>query len=260
MRRPLHRFDWSLSACGLKGHVTYRPTEADLAARLSVATPAGEAWRCLRCETFVPGAPALGGPAADAPIVLRGRALRDATILRLLAVERLLRGLFLLALAYGVYRFDGAKDAIQRTLDQDLPLLEPLGHKLGIDVAQSGPVRFVEKALGYDHRTLVLLTIGVAAYGLLQLVEGTGLWLLRRWGEYVAVVATSAFVPFEVYEIVDKASVLKALLLVVNVAAVVYLLYSKRLFGLRGGHEAYEAERHSASLLEVEKAAVAAGG
>ena len=37
-----------------------------------------------------------------------------------------------------------------------------------------------------------------------------------------------------------------------------YLLWTKRLFGLRGGHAAFEAERHSASLLEVERAALAA--
>ena len=32
-------------------------------------------------------------------------------------------------------------------------------------------------------------------------------------------------------------------------------MLSKRLFGLRGGVVAFEAERHSASLLEVEQAA-----
>jgi hypothetical protein len=36
---------------------------------------------------------------------------------------------------------------------------------------------------------------------------------------------------------------------------VVYLLLTKRLFGIRGGHAAYEAERHEESLLEVEEAA-----
>ncbi len=41
----------------------------------------------------------------------------------------------------------------------------------------------------------------------------------------------------------------------INVAAVVYLLVSKRLFGIRGGHAAYEAERHEMSLMEVEHAA-----
>jgi len=41
---------------------------------------------------------------------------------------------------------------------------------------------------------------------------------------------------------------------------VVYLLLTKRLFGLRGGHAAFEAERRSASLLEVEASATSASG
>jgi hypothetical protein len=36
---------------------------------------------------------------------------------------------------------------------------------------------------------------------------------------------------------------------------VAYLVWTKRLFGIRGGHAAFEAERHSESLLEVELAA-----
>ena len=43
--------------------------------------------------------------------------------------------------------------------------------------------------------------------------------------------------------------------LVLNILAVLYILLTKRLFGLRGGHRAFEAERQSASLLEVEEAA-----
>jgi hypothetical protein len=43
--------------------------------------------------------------------------------------------------------------------------------------------------------------------------------------------------------------------LLINVAAVVYLVWSKRLFGIRGGHAAYEASLHEVSLLEVEQAA-----
>jgi uncharacterized membrane protein (DUF2068 family) len=90
---------------------------------------------------------------------------------------------------------------------------------------------------------------------LLQVAEGIGLWSLKRWGEYVAVVGTSLFIPLEVYELTDKISWLKVVVLVINVAAVLYLLLSKRLFGLRGGHAAYEAKLHEVSLLEVEKSA-----
>jgi hypothetical protein len=44
--------------------------------------------------------------------------------------------------------------------------------------------------------------------------------------------------------------------LTINVAAVLYLLISKRLFGLRGGRAAYEEERHGEQLLDLERAAM----
>lgn len=256
MPRLFRHFDWSLRSCGVRGHVTYRPDEPELAERLVARTALGQAWRCLRCEDFVLGSPHGSGPARDAPLVLRGRALKDAVVLRLLGTERLVRGLLLVLLAYGVYRFDGARDSLQRVFRQDLPLLEPLAAKLGIDLQDAGPVRLIEKALTAQHSTLVLVAGGVLAYGVLQLVEGIGLWLIRRWGEYVAVVGTSLFIPVEVYELVDRVTWVRVAALVVNVLAVAYLVWTKRLFGLRGGVRAFEAERHGESLLEVQRAAI----
>ena len=252
---PFRAFDWNLRSCGLHGHVTYRPDEQLLADRLHTPTNAGEAWRCLRCATFVVGPPAASGPADEAPIVLRGNALKDAAILRVLAAERGIRGLFLLLLAYGIYRFDGSRIALKRTFDEYLPLLQPIGDRAHVDVEHSGPVMLIEKALSLHHSTLIWVCIGVLAYGVLQLTEAVGLWLMRRWGEYVAVVGTSIFVPLEVYELVEGFTVLKLAALLVNIAAVAYLLWSKRLFGIRGGHDAFVAERHARSLLEVEHAA-----
>ena len=97
--------DWNLRTCGRRGHVTYAPVEDELRQRLRAQTPLGEAWRCLRCGDYVLGDPRGSGPAANAPGVLRGRALRDAVILRLLAAERAIRALLVLAAAYGVWRF-----------------------------------------------------------------------------------------------------------------------------------------------------------
>jgi uncharacterized membrane protein (DUF2068 family) len=253
--RPLRHFDWNMRRCGLHGHVTYRPDEPELAARLRADTALGDSWRCLRCGDFVPGEPHGSGPAGDAPIVLRGNALKDAFILRLLAIERFLRGVLLLALAYGVYKFDGSRDALTRVFDTYLPLLRPVADRLGIDLESAGPVRLIEQALNASHSTLLLVSVGVLAYGGLQLLEGIGLWLMKRWGEYVAVVGTSVFIPLEVYEIVEKVTWLRIAALLLNAFAVVYLVWTKRLFGARGGRAAFEAERHGTSLLEVERAA-----
>jgi uncharacterized membrane protein (DUF2068 family) len=62
------------------------------------------------------------------------------------------------------------------------------------------------------------------------------------------------FIPLEIYEITENVSWLKIVILVINVAAVLYLLLSKRLFGIRGGRRAYDAARQEESLLEVEAA------
>lgn len=55
------------------------------------------------------GEPATCGPADQAPLVLRGKALRSATILRVLAVERMVRGLLLALAVYGVIRFRNSR-------------------------------------------------------------------------------------------------------------------------------------------------------
>ena len=49
---------------------------------------------------------------------------------------------------------------------------------------------------------------------------------------------------------------LRLILLLVNIAAVVWLIWSKRLFGARGGGRKYHEEHGAESLLTVERAAV----
>jgi uncharacterized membrane protein (DUF2068 family) len=243
--------DWNLRTCGRRGHVTYVPDEPELRARLSASTPLGEAWRCLRCGDYVLGPPHGRGPAEDAPLVPRGKVLRDAVILRLLGVERFARGLLLAAAAYGVWRFRSAQSGLRHVFERDLPLLR----QLGVDIDQSKIVHWIREAFAARSSTLSLVTAALAVYAALQLTEGVGLWLLQRWGEYFAAVATSLFLPLEVYELSEKITWLRVTAFVVNVAAVGYLVYTKRLFGVRGGHAAYQAERHEASLLEVETSA-----
>jgi uncharacterized membrane protein (DUF2068 family) len=74
------------------------------------------------------------------------------------------------------------------------------------------------------------LAVGAILYGLLEGVEGFGLILGRRWAEYLVLLATCAFIPLEVDEIVRHPTPLKGLAFVINVAIVVYLVRRKRLF------------------------------
>jgi len=242
---------WELLTCAFAGHVTYAPDEDDLAERLSGTTGLGDVWRCLRCGDFAVGEPHGRGRAEDAPMIMRGKALRQAFIIRALAVERLFRAVVIAVAAYAVWKFRGARGSIQATLDRDLPIFRAAGFK----VDQMTVVHELEKALTAKPSTLALLTLMLAAYALLEVVEGVGLWLLKRWGEYFAVIATSVFLPLEIHDLAKGITMTRVVTFTINVAAVIYLLVSKRLFGLRGGRRAYDEERRGEQLLDVERAA-----
>jgi len=250
--------DWSLFGCFRKGHVTYAPNEPELRERLMATTAGGTAWRCLRCGAFVTDGQHGSGPAAAAPLIRRGKELRSQLILRVFAVERFLRFLVFAVAAYGVWRFKYDEAGIERAYNNDLPAIRALYRDLGFDVNHSRLLGLIQHSFMLTPRTLDYLAIGLAAYAVIELVESVGLWLGQRWGEYFAMVATSVFLPYEIYDLTVKITWLRLGALVVNLLLVAYLVWSKRLFGVRGGKQAYEARLRTESVIELEQAALAA--
>ena len=251
----LHRMDWSLRGCSRQGHCTYAPDEPELRSRLTAETELGTAWRCLRCGDFVLGSPHGSGPAGDAPIVLRGKALREAFILRLLAVERWIRAVILGLLAAAVIKFETSQTSLQDFFNKELPRLKGAASSFNYNLDKSPTIKHIQSLLHSKQGTLHLVEAFLVFYALLELLEGIGLWSLKRWGEYVAVVGTSIFLPLEIYELTKDVTWLKVVAFLVNIGLVVYLVLSKRLFGVRGGRAAFERKRHGESLIEVEAAA-----
>ena len=248
--------DWSLRTCGRRGHITYAPTEPALRERLHVETPVGEAWRCLRCGDFVIGdsASETGRRKTPRPSCAAARCVTRSCC-GLLAVERFLRGLVIGVGSYAVLRYSHSENSLRALFEKDLPAAKPLANAFGYNLDNSSVVREIRKLLLIKPSTLHLIAILLAVYAAIELCEAVGLWLLKRWGEYFAAVATAIFLPYEIHDIIDKVTALRVGFFTVNVAAVVYLLWTKRLFGIRGGYAAYEAMRHEESLLEVEEAA-----
>lgn len=249
--------DFALQACGWRGHATFAPDEADLAARLRVDTAAGEAWRCLRCETFVVGPPDGRGPAATAPHVRRGRHLRDVIIMRALAIERVVRAVIFSLLAVGVLAVRGTHGRLQTAFENELPLIRPLADQIGWNPDNSKLLHRIDQAFSLSPTILAWIAVGLFAYAAIELIEAVGLWLMTRWGEYFAVIATSVFLPLEIYELTEKVTAFRAIALIINIAAVVWLLWTKRLFGLNGGAAAYHADHDATTLLAVEQEALA---
>jgi uncharacterized membrane protein (DUF2068 family) len=254
--------EWSLFGCARKGHVTYAPDEPELRDRLTTPTAGGTAWRCLRCGTFVTHGQHRTehrtGPAAAAPLPRRGKELRDELILRVFAVERFIRFVVFAAAAYGVWRFKYDRGHIQQAFNHDLPAIRELYTDLGFNFDHSKLIGLIQHSFTLTGRTLTYLAIILVIYSLIELAEGVGLWLGQRWGEYFAMVATSIFLPYEVYDLTVKVTWLRVGALVINLLLVVYLVWSKRLFGVRGGKRAYEARLRTESFIAAEQAALAA--
>ena len=234
--------DWSTRACARTGHVTFHPDGGEFDSQLSTMTPVGIAWKCLRCGAFIPGEPFLRGPADEAPKLFHDRKIRDRFLIRLLAVERFVRGLLVLALAWAVEAMRDSQVTLSNYLATSIPQLSPFAKQIGWDIEQSKVIHFMSYLIESTPHTLYLIFIALIFYGLLQVTEGVGLWLIHRWAEYLTVVATSLFLPIEIYEIMHGATFIKVGALVVNIAAVMWLVWSKYLFGFNGGKTKHEEE------------------
>ena len=62
-------------------------------------------------------------------------------------------------------------------------------------------------------------------YAAVCVVEGTGLVLEKGWAEYFTVILTAMGLPWESYELLERFSVYKVGLLVINLAVLLYLLW-----------------------------------
>jgi uncharacterized membrane protein (DUF2068 family) len=250
-RRYRPKLRYELLGCGLHGHellgtdaASLRP-EDDLFAR----DADGVRWyRCLRCDSWValapPSQPTVKFPPQRDEVVLplRGRPLRKRYALRLIAADRVLHFLVLSALAAAVILFADNRGALNADFTR---ILQNLQGGLGGPVNNSshGVVHDLRRLFAVSITNLYLVGAAAAMYAAMEGVEAAGLWLGRRWAEYLTFIATVVFVPYEVYELTKSMSVLKILTLVINLAIVIYLLISKRLFGLRGGWPAEQAEQ-----------------
>jgi uncharacterized membrane protein (DUF2068 family) len=114
-----------------------------------------------------------------------------------------------------------------------------------LTTSKHGIVHDLQYLFAVSIRNLYLAGAAIAAYALLEGIEAVGLWFAKRWAEYLTFVATIVFIPYEIHELIKGITVLKALAFIINVAIAVYLLYAKRLFGVRGGGRAEKAEREA---------------
>jgi uncharacterized membrane protein (DUF2068 family) len=139
---------------------------------------------------------------------------RRPVLLRVIAAERAVRGAALVAA--GIYLFGHLHSDFGEIADRWM-------RKLELDPNRGFPHKIVEHLHRLTSNEVKIAAFAAVGYGVLQLVEGIGLWLDKLWAEYLTVIATSLLIPVEVYELVRRPGPLKAIGIAVNVLIVIYL-------------------------------------
>ena len=144
---------------------------------------------------------------------------RGSRGLLLVAAYKFIKGIGLLALAIGALRLLHKDVAAEIAQWLDALRVDPHNHYIQMLLEKLGMV---------DDKKLKAVSIGTFFYSALFLTEGTGLALRKRWAEYLTIISTASLLPLEVYEIVKRADAARIVVLVANIAIVVYLVIEVR--------------------------------
>ena len=247
--------------CSIRGHVApvsdaQRVRETDR--ELAFDTPDGRRMaRCLRCDAWVESDPPTAGtakwevlpPLEELELPRRGDPLADAIVLRLISIDRAVHSVIFGFLAAALILIDTklfdlqsfARDAAQR--------LDGVASNTGSHASHDALSNELHRIADLRQSTITTLAITAVIYCVVEGVEAVGLWREQRWAEYLTAVATAGFLPFEIHELLVRVSVFRVGALVINIAILVYLVYAKRLFGLRGGAAALQEQIDWAAVL-----------
>ncbi|HEX4147543.1 MAG TPA: DUF2127 domain-containing protein, partial [Pirellulales bacterium] len=140
-------------------------------------------------------------------------------ILLAIALLKYVKSVFLLCIALGALRLLHHEFSVQTLEWIKHVAAEPQHHVLR---------ELLSRVLNIDDRYLRAISAASFLYAALLAIEGTGLWLERRWGEYFTIIITGSFIPMELYELARHPGLLRFTVTAVNVAAVAYLVVRVR--------------------------------
>jgi uncharacterized membrane protein (DUF2068 family) len=134
----------------------------------------------------------------------------------LIAVFEALKGLIVLAAGFGLLHF------VHRDLQSAAEDLVRASH---LNPAHHYPRVFIEAASRTSPGRVRFLAMLAFLYATVRFVEAYGLWYLKAWAEWFAIISGSLYIPIEIFELIKKPTLLRVAVLLVNIAIVVYLIY-----------------------------------
>lgn len=132
-----------------------------------------------------------------------------------IAVFKLFKAALFIALAFGVISLvhRDAQEILQHRIDQ-----------IGVDPENRNIQKLLEYAGVVSDKKITEFSVGFFIYAALFAIEGIGLLMMKRWAEWFTAIVTASFIPWEVYGFSQHVDALKAIVILVNIATVIYLI------------------------------------
>jgi uncharacterized membrane protein (DUF2068 family) len=140
-------------------------------------------------------------------------------ILRIIALYKLVKVLLLLALAYGEVRLHDASLAAKL-------LTWASARPLGLE--RQVVTQLLTWFSGISASGIHTLRLVTLCYAAVFAIEGIGLWMRKRWAEWMTTIITASLIPFELWELFYRPNVGKVLVPLANAAIVVILVLHVR--------------------------------
>jgi len=147
------------------------------------------------------------------------RAGKSGAIVRAIAVLKLVKALLLIGVGLGALNLLNSA-----TADKLYRWARLVAWRVGPRTGST-----VEHRLStLQASQLVVVAIVALSYAALFAVEGVGLWMKKRWAEFLTIIATASFLPIEVYELIRRATWERGATLALNLFVVGYLIWKVR--------------------------------
>lgn len=139
------------------------------------------------------------------------------------AASRTLRGIAIFEAAKGLLVLLGGIGLFELVHRDVQQIAEQLIAHTHLNPANGYPRIFLDLASKITDGKLFALALLALAYALIRLAEAYGLWFERRWAQWLGAVSGGIYVPIEIYELFRHSSAIKFIVLVANLAIVVFL-------------------------------------
>ena len=116
--------------------------------------------------------------------------------------------------------------ALLRLVHEDLQIMaDSLVRHLQMNPARHNPHIFLDAISHISDSKIKLLAVFAFLYAIIRFVEAYGLWHLKSWAEWFAILSGGIYIPFEIIGLFRHPTIIKGSIFIINLFIVLFLIY-----------------------------------